>query len=661
MISLNYIFQILIYAGLLCSATYLIGSVVPQRYLLKNYSDGLQRCFIGISILILLYRLPFRHDFNIFLADATIIVMLIVGGYKCLSQNINHLKNGLSPTNAGLPRAAIKHLSILLALSAPLLAIIISPMVFNGAFYLHNYGPDHDGNLNVARYLYEGYVWRDVLNNFESATGHRRWWQLWDGSFQELADYRETTAVYLLNSQRWGQAVLTMLISRTTGAPVWISFIPLAILTSLALTQTVREKLKSEKLEFRKTTLIILLIFSSQTYAMMYYEGLMLHWVGLPFFIFFSLNLKELSQELSTAQKFTCALVISAFLCTYGEGVQILLFFALLVLLFELISSALKKLPLNTKSIRNLGGIALIILIINPVLVVDFALWSYGRFETGFSGGALHQNWSVISILLSLPYFSITGPKVEGFKLLLSASYEFRFVEIGILLALSILIGRFHKTFGLQFAAICATIFFAALPGQDYALWKVAAFMQPLMIVCLFGFLFNTCNSKYVVLALLTMLSLNSYFTTALIKDYHAHSQLILPRQLEIKTDLGLRPAVAVLTPSQNRIYLQLGWQMPINWANGGFRGPVWEPNFKLAKLQTDTIYLYYDCDAEGASRCGNIGDHLGSQIPNNLFKSNLNIGELLGDTGVIDREKVNSAIVTQFGVPPLGNVLPKD
>src|SRR5690348_16612460 len=136
----------------------------------------------------------------------------------------------------------------------------------------------------------------------------------------------------------------------------------------------------------------------------MMYEGIVGHLIAMPFLLFVTLNYRLLYVGSSRiGQRVVLAILLSALLSTFGEGIQIL---AVFTALFLLLSFVLRNwLGSWTSGIfASVTTVLGLLIAISPSVFSDFILWSYYRYMQNFSGGALHAKWSVLSIVGSIPY-----------------------------------------------------------------------------------------------------------------------------------------------------------------------------------------------------------------------------------------------------------------
>jgi len=637
----------------------LVGSLVPSSSFFDCFSKSGQQVLAGFIFLILLYRLPYRHDFPVFFADfifvSTIFVALLKAitsitrlGKSCAIGNMKQYVYGFTEIKSMLP----------IFVATPIIFTLIFPALSRDAIFFFNHGPDLDGNLMSSAYLLDGYRRYEILKNFEQSVGSLDWWNLKISNYLALPDFRQPTAIeFFLRSHRWSHAVLTALISRASGEPVWFGFFTLVSFSVLLTSKLLVDFMHRNKLSTKAAAFSALLIFSSQSYVLMIYEGILVQLIATPIMLFLSLNWEWITNKVRVSQLVFVGTLISGLMSTYGEGVQIVAALAMVVCIFDYIKNHRQHKFGNLEQVKNQLLLLLIIFCVNPVAFVDFITWTLGRLDFNFAGGALHLHWSLIALLLPIPNVYLTGPNLPGINLIFSSSYGERLIEI-IVLTIALSCAAYYLTASAKRIYILSIVIFAAvLTGHNYALWKVATALQPVLLSYILISAFKLFHSRVLHIITLALVLLNVIGNASLLSNYYNFAQPMRFETVRKKdSQLTLDTQIPFLTPSQSRIYLQRGMFGPLNWINGGYRGPDWEPNFYYSDASNAELFAYYDCDAEGIVRCKNIRNHNPKAQAMKLFPTGLTVSELLSSDGVIDRRKVNEAIGKVFNVNPEGN-----
>lgn len=646
------IFKSIFFVILFAFSCLLLGKSLPKTWLISNRLEHIQRILIGFSILIVALRFPYREDLPISISASILFLIAAYATAKwiyelsCNSVTLRYL----TEINFLQRLSAPKILSIVSIL--PSLLIIYYPLITSHAVFFQNHGPDLDGDLLAASFIYEGHTWDRLMFSLHQATGSFKWWHL-DNHPWFLSDFREAVAIeFFPRSLRWGHAVVTAAICWVTGEPIWFSFFVLTIFSIVLCPLVITDTCLSRGIGLRTTVILSTGLMATQTYALMLYEGVVVQLIATPFLLFLTLNFKKLLFEYSNiGQKIFVALMLSALVSTFGEGIQILAVLAVSYLAVYYCTARRYNLTEASPFISALIMTGLWILI-SPTVFADFILWSLARLKQAFAGGALHFNWSIFSLFFPLNYMQLTK---EGLQLVVEGTTYTRILETSILLSIGGYLIYRKKPPGFDFMAASIAILVFVLVNHLYAIWKILAIYQPLLFLSLFQALderFNKFLSKEQLLGAFAVFSSVGLFN--LLTQYQNLSQHAHLEQFQVNKDQVAGRKYALLTPSLSRVYLKLGSHGELHWTNGGWRGPI-EPNFSLTGNANLPIALYFDCDAEGKSRCDKIREFAPNLIPRTLHLTETPVSTLLDQQGVINRTLVNQYIKQNYGIDAAG------
>ncbi len=646
--------------GLAC---FFVGAIAPKNALLQNYPKSLQYTIIGYCAFLLLYRLPYRHDVEELFIDVIFVTLIIIGFLKlvlcCRPKSAEFLC--LKPTNNGDEKGWQWLVSILVPF-LPLVTILVFPSLSRDALFFFNHGPDNDGNLMSSSYLLADFSRRDLVALYETATGHDNWWNLKEDKYLALPDFRDPTAIeFFLRSHRWGHASLTALLSRVADQQVWVSFFALLTFSAFLVSRIFFAEAKRLGLSFWAALSLATALGFSQTYILMIYEGINVQLIATPIFLFLLFRTDWLLGQGTLINQLLMAFFISSLLGTYGEGVQILGVFWIVLLLTHLTTEYHLARSVEATLVTKLFFLGIFVFLIDPIAVIDFIKWSYGRYEFGFAGGALFKDWLITPVLSSIPYLHLTGSKDPGIVLFFSGSFFLRLLEAFAFAVFGYFLFRYCRNRGIVMIAISLTLVIFSLPDHAYAIWKVATALQPLFVIVVASVLWSRLKVSQFAVWMRLYLTINILGFSLLLANYFDYAQPANAGQMPFVINQPIHQNYVFVTPSQSRIYLQIGYVRPLTWANGGYRGPNWEPNFNYLTSNELRLVAYFDCDAEGLQRCERIKRFSSELVERTFTEIDIELSEIIDSNGIVDRQKLNRAVEEIFGVKPLGNFNPRD
>ncbi|MDQ6733623.1 MAG: hypothetical protein M3Z35_05810 [Nitrospirota bacterium] len=635
--------KIALWGVIFLSICLVMARSVSDRWLFPDLSRPLQHILIGFSLLVVILRFSFREHTPVVFAFAVIVALSAIGLMKFI---VALTKRGESVPAVTINRDEV-WLYLLLVL--PAMTIVFFPLISSGTVFFQNRGPDLDGHLLSAAFVFDGNSYPRLLRSFEQASGSFEWWN-YKNAHWHLPDFRESIAVEVfIRSGRYTHAVLSSLISWTSREPIWFGYFIVTGCSMLLCPLVIFDACRVRGIKPINCLLLAILLTTSHTYVLMAYEGIAGHLVAMPLLLFVTLNYRLLCVKASsTGQRFVLAILLSALLSTFGEGIQIL---GVFTVLFLLLSFVLRN-WLGSWTPGILASVATVLgllIAISPSVFSDFILWSYYRFMQNFSGGALHANWSIFTIIGSVPYVQI--PFSGATKPLILASYGTRLVEAGALIAFgSILVYRKHLS-GLDITLAAATLLVFSLPNHSYATWKVAAIFQALITISAFHALperFSVFRKEWLLYGLV---GLSIIGLIHLLWQYDRYAVHVHQEQLETSTNHLHGETFAIVTPSPSHIYLKLGaigeaYLPSLDWARD------WRQDFSIGKAPRLNVALYYDCAAEGDGRCKMIGQYLGESVkPRTLVPTAVPIAQLLDEKGLANQTALDTFVREKYGV----------
>jgi hypothetical protein len=620
-----------------------MGRSVPDRWLLPNLSSSLQHILIGFSLLVVILRFSFREHTPVVFAFAMIVALGAVGLIKFIV--------ALTKRSESVRAITINRNEVLLylLLVLPAMTIVFFPLISSGTIFFQNRGPDLDGHLLSAAFIFDGNSYSRLLRSFEQASGSFEWWN-YKNAHWHLPDFRESIAIEMvIRSGRYAHAVLSSMMSWISCEPIWFGYFIVTSCSAILCPFVIFDACRVRSIKRINCLLLTILLTSSHTYLLMAYEGIAGQLIAMPLLLFVTLNYRLLSVEtFSTGQRAVLAILLSALLSTFGEGIQILVVFMVLFLLLSFIFRNWLE-SWTSRILVSVTTVLGILIAISPSIFLDFILWSYYRFMQNFSGGALHGKWSIFTIVGSVPYVQI--PFSGATKPLILASYGTRLVEASVLIALgSILAYRKHLS-GIDITLAATTLLVFSLPNHSYATWKVAAIFQALITISAFHALPERLSVLRKDWLLYGLVGLSTIGLIHLLWQYDKYAVHFHQEQLEINTNHLHGETFAIVTPSPSHIYLKLGaigeaYLPSLDWARD------WHQNFSIGKAPRLNVALYYDCAAEGDSRCKKISELLGESVkPRTLVPTTIPIAELLDEKDLVSQKAIDAFVLEKYGV----------
>jgi hypothetical protein len=620
-----------------------MGRSVSDRWLFPNLSRSLQYILIGFSILVVILRFSFREHTPVAFAFAMMVALSAVGLMKFIA--------ALTSRNESVRGVTINRNELLLylLLVLPAMTIVFFPLISSGTIFFQNRGPDLDGHLLSAAYIFDGNTYPTLLRSFEQASGSFEWWN-YKNAHWHLPDFRESIAVEVfIRSGRYTHAVLSSMISWTSHEPIWFGYFIVTGCSTLLCALVIFDACKARDMKRVYCFFLTILLTTSHTYVLMMYEGIVGHLIAMPFLLFVTLNYRLLYVGSSSiGQRIVLAILLSALLSTFGEGIQIL---AVFTALFLLLSFVLRNWlgPWTSGIFASVTTVLGLLIAISPSVFSDFILWSYYRYMQNFSGGALHAKWSVLSIVGSIPYVKV--PFSGATKPLILASDVTRLLEPVILIALGSMLAYRKHSSGLDIILAAATLLVFSLPNHSYATWKVAATFQALITVSAFHALPERLSIFRKDWLLYGLVGLSTIGLMHLLWQYDRYAVHIDQEQLEITRSPLHGETFAIVTPSPSHVYFKLGttgetYLPSLDWSRD------WHQDFSIGKAPRLNIALYYDCAAEGDGRCKTINEFIGASVkPRILVPTVIPIAQLLDENDLIDQTAFDAFVRDTYGV----------
>lgn len=636
----------------LAAACFLIGGALPRSFLFANRSLLWQRMAVGWAMLIVLLRFPLREDLPPSLALGALALLVLLA----VANDLRFRRTGLGPTATALPVRKTLLAGLLCSLPLlPPLAMFYFPLLADRAIFYRNFGPDLIGNLVSASYVAEGKGFGDLLAAFAKSIDSFNWWHSSRPDPWRLLDMRDSIAIeFFLRSVRWGHAVLTAFVASATGQKEWFGFYVVVLFSLLLLPLLLVDECRKRGLTLGRSVLVASVAVSGQSYALMHYEGIGVQLLATPFLVFLIFVSQEaFLSKVGLGQRLVYALIASALMTTFGEGIQLLAMFVsiLVALQFSVWGLRLEGRAIPKREVFVSIAVTIGLLIaLSPALTFDFASWSYVRLKDSFDGGALHFDYSLVSILMQLPYVRISsGGGASSIHLVISGSNILRVAEASALLVLGIAL--YYRRANREFLSLATVVFLVVLTGHRYAIWKTTVIFQPLLLI-----LFAQLNwggpaerAKRWVLPVMLVLALLGQ--SALMWQYHRHAIKVTPAQFEI-SKVGLTgPRYAVITPSQADSYLYLATVGPLNWVNGGPRQFGLPADFSAESDRNLQVALYFDCDAEGTDRCNAIRKTIPDLQERVLLGTAMKANDFIDKSGLVMRDGLHRYVKETFGV----------
>jgi hypothetical protein len=624
------------FSFILVFSSFLIGNLFPSSYYLSSKYNFSQKILVGISLILIIVRFSVRDDVPILISWILLSLLLFVS-FIFFIFRVYHFKK----LNFKLLIFDYWPLTIIFPL---LITCLLLPQFFDSALFFQNYGPDLDGHLMSANLMREGWTHADLVRKFFEITGTSDWWKninIWN-----YPDFRETVGVeFFLRSNRYGHAIFSSIISLLAKKPIWFGMFSFLIFTYFMIGLVVYENFRSRSSGILEPLLLSILVFTSQSYIFMLYEGVIGQLIATPICLFLILNIDRISSEIDATKKFVfISILISALLSFFSEGILIisLLFIVYLAVEFSQFISFRNRLYLTAprKIFTSYLILAAITFLISPIASLDFITWLFYRINERFSGGiGSDTSWDVISILFSLPFMKLVAVNSQ-WKLIFSASKTINIILLSLLSW-----GCFKCKIipaSRLLVSIFLSIFLVLLIGNKYALWKVLVIFQPLFIYLIYKDLPVLILNIKKFFYLLLFLCISFLGFTSLAKNYITFSQRIFASDF-----IMVQNNIVIITPSPSLVYMKIGSSGPLNWLNRPWLSPEFVFTNKNSNLN---IAIIYSCNAEGAAKC---------QVIKNNNKYNLQPGEfrvldqkidtILNPDGTVDYKKLEHFINSAF------------
>jgi hypothetical protein len=630
--------------------TVLIGKSFPSGCMLPNIKPSTQEFVLGVAALIVLLRFPYREDLPIAPFIMLGVALAAVGLYKFLRELVSYRSQAPWKSERATKNAIIFSTGMF-CISFPTLL----PLAGNGAVFIQHAGPDLDGHLMSAALFLDGFTRGNHIGFLIDSIGTSKWWSL--KSTWNLPDFREAVGLeFVLRSNRYGHGVLSSFIARITSREIWFGMLVLQLVSLWGVAVVIFEKFS--RYQTKRSVMYampFLMICLAQTYIIMAYEGITGQLVASGMVIFLMLNAKILvCQKLNIKQIVFISVVLSAIASTFGEGLQILAVFCcawLLVLLLSHYQPIFGNGELYRRhAFKNIILVLFGFIAISPSVAVDFVTWSYFRLRQNFSGGILHLDWDLFSLLLSIPEFKL-NEVTQGWHLYYSGSAYINAFEIVLLIILAVLLKKRDPTgprddFGTTIAALLTILLFV-LVGHKYAFWKCVVLVQPLILYNMFVVYSDKIRSKltFGMCFGLLMIALGGWLT--LLQQYMEVGRLVPAKDYVLQ---GARKDIALLMPSNSPYYLKLGATSPLYLINR----PAWgmrQPNFNINGATKLKVALFYSCNAEGEFRCNQIINNTNELMPDKLYLTDLFVSDIVNRDGVVDADKVKELVQKYFGI----------
>jgi hypothetical protein len=391
--------------------------------------------------------------------------------------------------------------------------------------------------------------------------------------------------------------------------------------------------------------LLTLTIVISHSYILMMNEGVTAQLFALPLF---NLALSEFlvffQRRITWRERGVFAALIGALALTMAEALQLLFAYFLIVILIQLAHKhGRKSCKLAT---QNISGTAVIAVVCMPLQVIDLLRNFVLRFQQSFrySGFGI-ANWEPLSLIFSFPYLSVANE--VGLDISKTVSHGFLVTESILLVLVVLCLQRFRPSL-LNTCGLAALILMLVivLTGGSYPLWKFGVFFQPLLLGMIFTQIEMTRLRPLVPIALCVCLGLLAVKSTDLLYSYQKHSVALEVSDFELSSDSDRDQNVVIVTPLTSGLYANLGSTGPFVYANSG-----WGPRFSEQQRNWN-IALFYSCNIEGTERCRAIQASSGGSLDERELRiTDDPISRLLGEDGLVDREKLEKYITETFGV----------
>jgi hypothetical protein len=617
-----------------------VGKSVPSRWLFPKLSRPLQEILVGLSLLVVAFRLPLREELPINIGGVLVAVLGVIGSARIVAD----LRNGPIAAPPDWRKLGLRTLALL-----PAALIMFLPLTVHAVFF-QNHGPDLDGHLLSASFVLDGHTAARLFKSYHDVTGSYAWWDVRNVAWTH-PDFREAVAIEVfIRSLRYGHAITSSIVAWLSGEHVWFGLFVTMGMSFLLTPLMIVDGCLARGCKPSVGVAMALAITSSQTYALMLYEGIVAQLIMMPVLIFATLNYRTLLfQPTSLGQKLVVSLILSGLLSTFGDGFIVLGAFAVVVfLLYYTVGDG--RPGLEPTPLFAFATVAGLVIALSPAVAADFVLWVLVRAKEDFIGGALQFAWPILPILSAIPY--VTVPPTRDLSLIFHATFLSRLIEIAILLAIGAFTLRRMKAAAFDVLVVAGVLLGFTLTRHDYVVWKGASILAPLALISVFQLLperFVTARRDWVLFALV---GISVIGLLTLLRDYRRYAERVHPGQFAIDTShMPKGESFALVTPSQSRVYLKVGSEMELNWANDGWRPNFLTPDFSIGGASTLKIALYYDCDAEGPKRCAQIKQVTAGRLPpRTLIPTGVPISSLLDSSGHVSVPAMDKFIRARYG-----------
>ena len=583
--TLSVFFLLIIAALVFCAMKFAVGNLAFNLFAFRKFSIA-EKIILGWAIisysLYLVERLSLRID---------VVWGIYVIFFLAILYSIATFKPSVKAR-----RTFCGFLTISL-LSMPVLLIQFAPSVLNGQIFFQNWAPDLDGNLVSIGYLMDGWKHQDLINVFSEIIGSRHWGLSDRPDPWYLVDHRDGIAVeFFLRSIRWGHAIEAKFLNSVFSMPVWFGLMAQMLLSGVLSSWLVFNFAK-EKSYNHSYALFVAIIFSlSQTVILMFYEGINVQQIYTPVFLYLIFNIQRLASNDWRDMVAPCA-ALFILMISFGEGAQIYGVIALLYTMLMLNASTWKNI------LRNTSVVFAVFLVFFWIPMHDFLSWTFARFNDSHAGGALHYDFSILNLLIPLPYFRpVLAAGVETIDLyLLGNSVNNYLTLLCMTLLVRLLVNKCETRRSLYAVfGVCAIVLYT---GHTYALWKVMALLSSFILINLLQKTLSTpSNLKLVFLTI--VLVINAVWAARTTNVYSGITTPVMSSQMKV-SNLPSSQCYSVLTPSDSRGYFRLGSIGQLKWLNEAHRQFGLRPQFIGEKYKDCEVYVYYDCTIEKQGVCG--------------------------------------------------------
>ncbi len=650
--TVSLILQSAITAAGLAGLCGLVGLAFPDRWLLPRASPLVQRALLGFAVIIIVMTFPYRNQAPVYIGPIMVGALAIYGAAAAVWRQ----SAGMTPARSWPVSLFIREGAFWALATLPLLVLVYVPLLTHHALFFETRGPDLFGDLMTTGYLADGHQWADLMGAIHQVSGNYKWWDVGNQRWF-LPNFREAVAIdFFPRAIRWGHAVVSILISRVTGEPIWIAFFSLTVFCAGLFPSVIVDAARSRGIKPLHAILLAIAITGAQTYVLMLDEGIVVQFIAMAMLLFLLFNVHHVMTETtSTGQKIVIALLLIGLTLTFGEGTQIVIIYATFLAVFVAFQSRFRR-PALARMASAVLGIGGLFVVLNPVAASDFIWWSLLRLHEDFIGGALPFHWSILSIILSLPYAAL-APRVGPH--LISNDWLGRAIEAGVLVAMGVVVARRRQENGPQFLAAAATVALFVAINLLYPVWKISSIMQPLIIVGGVSVLPERLGSVRKGAALAVYAAFVLFGGGRLMAQYVHHALPIRPDQFVIDENAVKGQKLVLVTPSMSAVYLTLGASQPLYLLRGWHPGNI-APDFRIGGVDRRRIGIYYDCDAEGRRRCAIIRRKTG--LPPRVVRPlDVRLSALEDRPGHISNAKLDAFIQNTFGVAPEGGQIHVD